>query len=47
MQVDAVALNVVGVVVGSGVGNGLHCPTGTKQKHGQEHCAQTDSGPCR
>ena len=47
VQVDAVALDVVGEVVGGGVGNGLHRVTGTKHKHGQEHCAQTDSGPCR
>ena len=47
MQVDAVALEMVGEVVGSGVRNGLHRVTATKHKHGQEHCAQTDSGPCR
>ena len=47
MQVDAVALEMVSEVVGSGVRNGLHRVTGTKHKHGQEHCAQTDSGPCR
>ncbi len=47
MQVDAVALEMVSEVVGSGVRNGLHRVTGIKQKHSQEHCAQTDSGPCR
>ena len=45
MQVDAVALEMVGEVVGCGVRNGLHRVTGTKPKHGQEHCAQTDSVP--
>lgn len=47
VQIDAVALEMVGEVVGSGVRNGLHRVTGIKQKHRQEHCAQTDSGPCR
>ena len=47
MQVDAVVLEMGGEVVGSGVGKGLHGVTGIKQKHSQEHCAQTDSGPCR
>ena len=47
VQIDAVALEMGGEVVGGGVGNGLHSVTGTKPKHGQEHCAQTDSGPCR
>lgn len=47
VQIDAVALEMGGEVVGGGVGNGLHRVTGIKQKHGQEHCAQTDSGPCR
>lgn len=45
VQIDAVALEMGGEVVGGGVGNGLHRVTGTKHKHGQEHCAQTDSGP--
>lgn len=47
VQIDAVALDVVGEVVGGGVRNGLHRVTGIKQKHSQEHCAQTDNGPCR
>ena len=47
VQIDAVALEMVGEVVGSGVRNGLHRVTSIKHKHGQEHCAQTDSGPCR
>lgn len=47
VQIDAVALEMVSEVVGSGVRNGLHRVTGIKQKHSQEHCAQTDSGPCR
>ena len=47
VQVDAVALDVVGEVVGCGVRNGLHRVTGIKQKHSQEHCAQTDNDPCR
>ena len=45
MQVDAVALEMGGEVVSGGVGNGLHRVTGIKQKHSQEHCAQTDSVP--
>lgn len=47
VQIDAVALDVVGEVVGGGVRNGLHRVTGIKQKHSQEHCAQTDNCPCR
>lgn len=47
VQIDAVALEMVGEVVGCGVRNGMHRVTGIKQKHSQEHCAQTDSGPCR
>lgn len=47
VQIDAVALDVVGEVVGGGVRNGLHRVTGIKQKHSQEHCVQTDNGPCR
>ena len=47
MEIDTVALDMGGKMIGGGVGNGLHRVTGTKQKHGQEHCAQTDSGPCR
>ena len=35
MQVDAVALEMGGEVLGGGVRNGLHRVTGTKPKHGQ------------
>ena len=45
MEIDTVALDMGGKMFGGGVGNGLHSVTGTKPKHGQEHCAQTDSVP--
>ena len=45
MEIDTVALDMGGKMIGGGVGNGLHRVTGTKHKHGQEHCAQTDSVP--
>ena len=47
MEIDTIALDMGGKMIGGGVGNGLHRVTGTKHKHGQEHCAQTDSAPCR
>ena len=47
MEIDTVALDMGGKMIGGGVGKGLHRVTGTKPKHSQEHCAQTDSGPCR